>query len=53
MVDQKVNPHTGKKEWALLSKSKPGKVLEWYGSRRPSAETVEKSERRVQYYKHR
>ena len=53
MLGQKVNPHTGKKEYALLSISKPGRVLEWYGSRKPSAQTVAKSERRIQWYKHR
>jgi hypothetical protein len=53
MLGQKVNPHTGKKEYALLSISKPGKVLEWYGTRKPSAATVQHSEKRIQYYKHR
>lgn len=51
MLGQKVNPHTGKKEYALLSISKPGKVLEWYGKKKPSTKTVEKSERRVQWFK--
>jgi hypothetical protein len=41
------------KEWALLSISKPGRVLEWFGSKKPSAATVEKSEKRIQYFKHR
>lgn len=52
MLRQKVRESTGKKEWALVSKSKPGKVLEWYGKEKPSAETVAESERRIQYYKH-
>jgi hypothetical protein len=53
MLGQKVNPHSGEKEYCLLSKSKPGRVLEWYGKKKPSPETVQKSEARVQYYKHR
>lgn len=53
MLGQKVNPHTGKKEWALLSISKPGRVLEWFGNKRPSQERVQKSEKRIQYFKHR
>jgi hypothetical protein len=53
MLGQKVNPHTGKKEYALLSVSKPGRVLEWFGSKKPSEEQVQKSEKRIQYYKHR
>jgi len=52
MLGQKVNPHSGKKEWALLSISKPGRVLEWYGTKKPSKEKVANSERRVQWYKH-
>jgi len=53
MLRQKVNPHSGEKEYCLLSKSKPGKVLEWYGKKKPSPERVEKTERRVQWYKNR
>jgi len=53
MLGQKVNPHSGKKEYALLSISKPGRVLEWYGGKKPSKATVEKSEKRIQYFKNR
>lgn len=42
----------GRKEWALVSKSKPEKVLQWFGTGKPSKSTVEKAERRVQYFKH-
>jgi len=44
--------HDGRKEWALVSKSAPSKVLKWFGPSKPSAEAVEKEERRVQYFKH-
>jgi hypothetical protein len=53
MLRQKVRESTGKKEWCLVSESKPGKVLEWYGQEKPSTERVAQSEQRVQYYKHR
>lgn len=53
MLGQKVNPHTGKKEYCLLSISKPGRVLEWYGVKKPSPDRVEKSERRITYFKNR
>ena len=49
---QKVNKNTGKKEWALVSKKDHDKVLEWYGAEHPSKERVEKTEKRVQWYKH-
>ena len=45
-LTRKVNPHTNKKEWCLVSREKH-RVLEWYGTQKPSKETVEKSERRV------
>jgi hypothetical protein len=53
MLRQKIRENTGEKEWCLVSRSKPGKVLEWYGKEKPSAERVADSERRIQYYKHR
>jgi len=52
MLRQKVRESTGKKEWCLVSVTKPGKVLEWYGARKPSEGRVSESERRVEYYKH-
>lgn len=48
---QKINPHTGTKQWALVSKKDRSKVLEWYGATKPSDARVEKTERRVQYFK--
>jgi len=50
MLSQKVNPKTGKKEYCLVSTKKPGKVLEYYGTRKPSNERLARSERRVEFY---
>lgn len=41
-----------KGQWALMSKSSPGKVLQYFGKTKPSAKTVQKAEARVQFYKH-
>lgn len=49
---QKVNPESGEKEWCLVSKSDPSRVLQYYGTKKPSPERVLETERRVQYYKH-
>ena len=51
VLKKHVNPSTGKEEWALMSTSSPGKVLEYFGSEKPSDERVEKSEKRVQWFK--
>lgn len=52
MLTQKTNPKSGKKEYALVSISSPGKVLKWFGSEKPSEETVKKEEARVEFFKH-
>lgn len=39
-------------EWALISRSKPQKVLKWFGTKKPSAERVQKEENRIQWFKH-
>ncbi len=52
MLSKKVNPHTGKSEYCLESVTSKGKVLEWYGPKKPSEARVQKSEKRVQYFKH-
>ena len=49
MLRQKVNPKTGKREWALVSAS--GKSLEYFGEEKPSEETFRKSESRVEMFK--
>lgn len=52
MVLRKVyNPHNNKFEWALVSKSNPRKVLEYFGLKRPNKERFISAERRVQFYK--
>lgn len=51
MLRQKTNPKSGKKEWALVSKSS-GKALQYFGAKKPSEDTVNKAERRVQGFKH-
>lgn len=54
---QKVRKSTGKREWALVSK-KPDKrtgkrkVLYWFGTQKPSKQSVSEQERRIQYWKH-
>jgi hypothetical protein len=39
-------------EWALLSRSKPHKVLKWFGTKKPSKDRVLEEERRIQWFKH-
>ena len=51
MLDKRKNPHTGHEEYCLVSVSS-GKVLEWYGTRKPSDERVKDSEARVNWFKH-
>ncbi len=50
MLTKKTNPKTGKQEWCLVSKTN-GRVLEWYGTKKPSEGEVAKSEARVEFYK--
>ena len=52
MLDKRKNPNTGREEYCLVSISS-GKVLEWYGPKKPSDEKVRESEARVNYFKHR
>lgn len=51
MLTQKKNPKTNKTEYCLVSVKTPGKVLEWFGTKMPSEARVEKSEKRVTYFK--
>lgn len=48
---QRTNPHTGTKQWALVSKKDRSKVLEWYGSKKPSSSRIQETEKRVQFFK--
>lgn len=50
MLSKKVNPKSGKKEFCLVSTKSPGKILEYYGTAKPSKDRVSKSERRVEFY---
>lgn len=52
MLRKKYNKNTKQTEWALLSRSKPHRVLKWFGARKPSKERVQEEEKRVQYFKH-
>jgi ADP-ribose pyrophosphatase YjhB (NUDIX family) len=52
ILRQKVDDKDGKKKWALLSRSKPHKVLKWFGAQKPSDEAVQKEEKRIQFFKH-
>jgi hypothetical protein len=52
MLRKKYNNKTKKTEWALLSRSKPHRVLKWFGARKPSHKNVVEEEKRIQYFKH-
>jgi len=52
MLTQRVHEKTGQKEWCLVSRKDPSKILEWYGKDKPSEERVTESEKRIEYYKH-
>jgi hypothetical protein len=52
MKAKRFNKKTGRKEWALVSRKTPSKILEWYGAKEPSDQQIAKSEARVRYYKH-
>lgn len=52
MLRKKHNKNTGKTEWALLSRSKPHRVLRWFGTRKPSQKRITEEEHRIQYFKH-
>ncbi len=51
MLTTKKNPKTNKTEYCLVSVKSPGKVLEWFGSKKPSEGRVSKAEARVKYFK--
>lgn len=51
ILTKKINPKTGKKEWALVSHSKH-RALKYFGTRKPSEEEVAKEEQRIQFFKH-
>jgi hypothetical protein len=43
---------TDREEWALVSRKTPSKVLQWFGTEKPSDEAVAKAEARVEFFKH-
>ena len=51
MIDKRKNPKTERIEYCLVSVSS-GKVLEWYGPKKPNEEKVKESEARVNWFKH-
>jgi len=51
MLRKKYNKENKKTEWALLSRSKPHRVLKWFGARKPSKKSVLEEEKRIQYFK--
>lgn len=51
VLRKKYRKDKGRSEWALLSKD-GSRVLKWFGTRKPSEESVKKEEARVQYFKH-
>ena len=51
MLKEKYRKENNRKEWALLSRSKPQRVLKWFGVQKPSEERVAKEEQRVNYFK--
>ena len=50
-LKKKYNKNTKQEEWALISKKDPNKILQWFGTQKPSDEKVEKVEKRVQWFK--
>ncbi len=52
MIKKTLNPKTGKKDFALLSTSKPKRVLKHFGPNKPSEQAVAREEKRVNYFKH-
>ena len=50
MLDKRKNPKSGKVEYCLVSVPN-GKVLEWYGAKKPSGGKVRESEARVNWFK--
>jgi hypothetical protein len=52
LLKKKYNKKTKKTEWALVSKSRPHRILRWFGARKPSKERVHEEEKRIQHFKH-
>jgi len=57
ILTQRFREEKNRKEWALVSRKpdkKTGKrkVLYWFGLRKPSEESVQKQEKRINWFKH-
>jgi hypothetical protein len=48
MLKIKLNPKTKRKEYALVAGT--GRVLKYFGKRKPSAEEFQREEERIQYF---
>jgi len=56
ILTQRYREEKDRKEWALVSRKpdkKTGKrrVLYWFGSKKPSKESINKQEKRIRYFK--
>uniref|UniRef100_A0A6M3KV06 Uncharacterized protein n=1 Tax=viral metagenome TaxID=1070528 RepID=A0A6M3KV06_9ZZZZ len=51
MLKKHIRESTGTIEWALMSVSRPNKVLKWFGKSRPSPAQVAKEEARVERHR--
>jgi len=52
MLRRRYNVTKKKTMWALVSRKNPGKVLKWFGIKKPSRKAVLKEEKRVNWFKH-
>jgi hypothetical protein len=50
MLTIRRNPKTRRREYCLVSVKNPKKVLQYFGSKRPSDEQVRKVESRVEHF---
>lgn len=49
-LEKRLNKNTNQKEWALVSRRNPNKILKWFGTSKPTDEEVAIEEERVRYY---
>ena len=52
MLRRRYNVAKKKTMWALVSIKDPGKILKWFGTKKPSIKAVLKEEKRVNWFKH-
>jgi len=51
MLRQRYNEKHKRIEWALVART-GSKILQWFGTRKPNKDRIDRAEARVQYYKH-